>query len=135
MAQVAAAGLCLASAILWSLPVMASGLLALLRYGFGSIFVVGESVAAALLRSAGADVADTVQRLHANPTGGATEAAAGLLLSTAAAAMTTRQPSMAALLAAASALEAWWYGLPVISIMLVAPVCVGIIGGFVARRG
>jgi hypothetical protein len=114
---------------------LASGLLALLRYGFGSLFVVGESVAVVLLQSAGADVAGAVQRLHTNPAGGAVEAGCGLLLATAAAAMTALQPSMAALLAAASAAEAWWYGLPLISAVLVIPVCVGIIGGFIARRG
>ena len=36
---------CLAAAVLWSVPILAAGLLALLRYSFGSLFVVGESVA------------------------------------------------------------------------------------------
>ncbi len=106
------------AAVLWSLPMLASGLLALLRYGFGSLFVVGESVAQALLRSAGADIAGTVQRLHASPLLSASEAAAGLLLSAGSAGMALRRPLVAGLLAALSAGEAWWYGMPVITALL-----------------
>ena len=97
------------AAVLWCLPMLASGLLALLRYGFGSVFVIGESVAEALLSSAGADIAGTVQRLHASPLLSASEAAAGLLLSAAAAGLARDRPLAASSLAALSAGEAWWY--------------------------
>lgn len=110
--------------MLWSLPMLASGLVALLRYGFGSLFVVGESMAEALLRSAGADIAGTVQRLDASPLLSASEAAAGLLLSAGAAGTALRQPLLATLLAVLSAAEAWWYGMPVISAVLApAAIC------------
>lgn len=103
---------------------LASGLLALLQYGFGSLFVVGESLAEALLRSAGADIAGTVERLHADPASSAAEAAAGVSLSAAAAALAMRQPTVSALLAAISAAEAWWYGMPLITVVLVpAAIC------------
>ena len=117
--------------MLWSLPMLASGLLALLRYGFGSLFVVGESVAEALLRSAGADIAGTVQRLHVSPLLSATEAAAGLLLSAGAAVAMPRRPGVAAPLAILSAVEAWWYGMPLVATVLAtAAIC-----GIAAIRG
>jgi hypothetical protein len=114
---------------------LAAGLLALLRYGFGSLFVVGESVASVLLRSTGADIAGTVQRMQTDPLFSAMEAGAGLLLATVAASMARHQPGPAALLAAASGAEAWWYGMPVISAVLAAPVCLGIVMMFAAPRG
>ena len=110
-------------------------MVALLRYGFGSLIVVGESVAAALMRSTGADIAGTVNRLQASPLRNAAEAGLGLLLATASAGLTRRQPAGAALFAAASAAEAWWYGMPVICGVLLAPICVGLIGGITALRG
>ncbi len=113
-------------AVLWSLPMLASGLVALLRYGFGSLFVVGESVAEALLRSGGADIAGTVQRLHASPLLSASEAACGLLLSAGGAGTALRRPLVASLLAALSAGEAWWFGMPLVSAVL-APAVIGII--------
>ncbi len=125
-ARLAAAGLALVSAVLWSLPMLASGLLALLRYGFGSLFVVGESVAEALLRSTGADIAGTVQRLHTSPLLNAAEAAAGLLLATGAAGTVLRHPVSGAVLAALSAGEAWWYGMPMITALLVPAAMCGI---------
>ena len=133
--RLAAAGLCLAAAVLWSLPLLAAGLLALLRYSFGSLFVVGESVASVLLRSTGADIAGTVQRLQTNPAQNAAEAGAGLVLATAAASLATGRPILAALLAAASGAEAWWYGMPVISAVLVSPVCLSLIARFSDARG
>ena len=113
-------------AVLWSLPMLASGLLALLRYGFGSLFVVGESVAEALLRSGGADIAGTVQRLHASPLLSASEAACGVLLSAAAAGTALRRPVVAGLLATLSAVEAWWYGMPLVTALL-TPAAIAII--------
>ncbi len=92
---------------------LAAGLLALLRYGFGSLFVVGESVAVALLSSSGADIAGTLQRMHTSPLRGAAEAAAGLVASGAAASLARPAPLAAFALAAAAAGWAWWYGLPV----------------------
>ena len=121
--------------MLWALPLLATGLLALLRYGFGSLFVVGESMASALLRSTGADIAGTVQRLQTDPLPSAVEAGAGLLLATVAASLTRQWPGSAALLAAASGAEAWWYGMPVISAVLAVPVCLGIVMAFAAARG
>ena len=94
--------LCLGAATLWSIPILAAGLLALLRYSFGSLFVVGESVAATLLHSTGADIAGTVQRLQNHPWEGIFRSALGVGLSAAAA--ITRPP--AALLLVAGAL-AW----------------------------
>jgi hypothetical protein len=114
------------SAVLWSLPMLASGLLALLQYGFGSLFVVGESVAEALLRSTGADIAGTVQRLHASPLLNAAEAAAGLLLAAGCAGCVVRRPVPGALLAALSAGEAWWYGMPLITALLAPAAMCGI---------
>jgi len=73
--------LCLAAAVLWSVPILAAGLLALLRYSFGSLFVVGESVAAALLHSTGADIAGTMDRLQSHPWEGIARAGLGLALS------------------------------------------------------
>ena len=97
--------LCLAAAVLWSIPILAAGLLALLRYSFGSLFVVGESVASALLHSTGADIAGTLERLQAHPWAGAARAALGLTLSLAAGALAPRRLVAAMLLAAAAA--AW----------------------------
>ena len=105
---------------------LASGLLALLRYGFGSLFVVGESLAEALLRSAGADIAGTVQRLHVSPLLSALEAACGLLLSAGAAGAMLRRPGVAVPLAILSAAEGWWYGMPLVSALLCAAAICGI---------
>ncbi len=107
-------------AVLWSLPMLAAGLLALLRYGFGSLFVVGESVASALLSSSGADIAGTLQRLHADPLPGALEAACGLVASGAAASLAGSQPWAACVLAVAGAASAFWYGLPAATAILAA---------------
>ena len=104
--------------MLWALPLLAAGLLSLLRYGFGSLFVVGESVASALLRSGGADIAGTVDRLHVAPLWGAMEAAAGLVLAAAAAKLAVRHGAAAAVLAACSAAEAYWFGMPIITALL-----------------
>ncbi len=110
--------------MLWCLPLLASGLLALLRYGFGSLFVVGESLASALLRSGGADIAGTVQRLNADPALSALEAGGGLLLAASAAGLATHNPGVASLLALGSASEALWYGLPLAAAVLVpAAIC------------
>ena len=114
------------AAVLWSLPMLASGLLALLRYGFGSLFVVGESVAEALLRSSGADIAGTVQRLHPSPLSSAAEAAGGLLLAAGSAGTVLRRPLAAAGLAALSAAEAWWYGMPMLTALLAPAALCGI---------
>ncbi len=113
--------------MLWSLPMLASGLLALLRYGFGSLFVVGESVASALLRSGGADIAGTVGRLEAHPGWSALEAGGGLLLSAAAAGLATRRPTLAAALAALSGTGAWWIGQPVTASVLAAAALAAIV--------
>jgi len=83
--------LCLAAAMLWSVPILAAGLLALLRYSFGSLFVVGESVAAALLHSTGADFAGTLRRLQADPWPGIARAGLGLVLSLGAVALAPRK--------------------------------------------
>src|ERR1700753_3962193 len=91
--------LCVAAAVLWSVPILAAGLMALLRYSFGSLFVVGESVAAALLHSTGADIAGTLQRLQAHPWAGAARSALGLGLSLAAAGLAPRRLPAAMLLA------------------------------------
>ncbi len=110
--------------MLWCLPLFASGLLALLRYGFGSLFVVGESVAAALLRSGGADIAGAITRLEADPASSALEAGGGLLLAAAAAGLATRRPGAASLLALGSAGGAVWYGLPAAAALLLpAAIC------------
>jgi hypothetical protein len=114
------------SAVLWSLPMLASGLVALLRYGFGSLFVVGESVAEALLRSTGADIAGTVQRLHGSPLLNAGEATGGLLLAAGSAATVMRRPGPGAMLATLSAVEAWWYGMPIITALLAPAALLGI---------
>ena len=114
------------AAVLWSLPMLASGLLALLQYGFGSLFVVGESVAEALLRSSGADIAGTVQRLHASPLVSAAEAAVGLLLAAGSAATVRHRPLAGAGLAVLSAAEAWWYGMPLVTAVLAPAALCGI---------
>ena len=106
---------------------LAAGLLALLRYGFGSLFVVGESVASALLSSSGADIAGTLQRMHTDPLRGAAEAAAGLVASGAAASLAQRQPPAACALAIAAAAWAWWYGLPIAVATLAAAAGFGLL--------
>jgi hypothetical protein len=118
-ASAACAVLCVAGAVLWSLPMLAVGLVALLRYGFGSLFVVGESVASALLRSTGADIAFTVGHLHHHPLRAAGEAACGLVISAGAASLVFRYRLATALLAGASAAEAWWFGMPLITVLLI----------------
>ena len=125
----------MAAAVVWSLPMLAAGLVALLRYGFGSLFVVGESVASALLRSTGADIAGTLAHLHADPVRGAMEAAAGLLLAAGAGALALSRPVVAAGLAALSAAEGWWYGIPLVSALLVFAVLSAALGAILARRG
>jgi hypothetical protein len=95
--------LSLAAAVLWSVPILAAGLLALFRYSFGSLFVIGESVAAALLHSTGADIAGTMQRLQAHPWEGAARSGLGLAASLAAAALAPRRLPAAMLLSAAGA--------------------------------
>ena len=99
---------------------LAAGLLALLRYGFGSLFVVGESVAAALLSSGGADIAGTLGRMQTDPLRGAAEAAAGLVASGAAASLARRAPLGTFGLALAGAGWAWWYGLPMAMVTALA---------------
>jgi hypothetical protein len=94
--------LCSAAAVLWSVPILAAGLLALLRYSFGSLFVIAESVAEALLNSTGADIAGTMQRLQANPWEGTARAALGLACSLGGAGLALRRVPAAMLLAAAS---------------------------------
>lgn len=111
---------------------LAAGLLSLLRYGFGSLFVVGESVAMALLRSTGADIAGTVDRLHVAPLRGALEAGCGLILSAAAANLVWDAPLLAGSLAAVSAAEAWWFGMPLIT-ALEGPAVVLAVGTVVLR--
>jgi hypothetical protein len=106
---------------------LASGLLSLLRYGFGSLFVIGEDVAVALLRSSGADIAGTVRRLHASPLLSAGEACGGMLLAAVAASLVWDRPAVAALFATASACEAWWYGLPIVTGLLGAAVICALI--------
>jgi hypothetical protein len=91
--------LCLAAAVLWSVPILAAGLLALLRYSFGSLFVVGESVAAALLHSTGADIAGTLERLQSHPWAGIARSALGLALSLGAVAVAPELLAAAILLA------------------------------------
>ena len=102
--------------MLWSLPLLASGLLALLRYGFGSLFVVGESVAAVLLRSAGADIAVTrcSNWMRTHPWWTAAEAATSASWSwpQPPSSLVQRRPAVAAGLAAISGAEAWWFGQP-----------------------
>jgi hypothetical protein len=97
--------LCLAAAVLWSVPILAAGLLALLRYSFGSLFVVGESVASALLHSTGADIAGTLERLQSHPWAGIARAALGLILSLGAVVLAPRLLLAASLLAVLGA--AW----------------------------
>ncbi len=88
---------------------LASGMLALLRYGFGSLFVVGESVAAVLLRSTGADIAGTMQRLdHPLRDRRCRRRRAGCSPPPRRAGV--RRPASAAALAALSAHGAWRYG-------------------------
>ena len=125
----------MAAAVLWSLPMLAAGLVALLRYGFGSLFVVGESVASALLRSTGADIAGTVSHLHADPVRGAVEAAFGLLLAAGAASVSLARPAGAAGLAMLSGVEAWWYGVPLISAVLAAAFLCASAGAILPARG
>jgi hypothetical protein len=98
--------LCLAAAVLWSVPILAAGLLALFRYAFGSLFVVGESVAAALLHSTGADIAGTLDRLQTHPWAGIARAGLGLALSLGAVALAADILPAAILLAIADALWA-----------------------------
>ncbi len=116
------------AAVLWALPLMAAGLVALLRYGFGSLFVVGESVAEVLLRSAGADIAGTVGRMQTDPAGAALTAAAGLAPCIAAAAIVYRRPGVAVVLALASAGWGWWSGLP----WAIAPLGLAGVAGLIA---
>jgi hypothetical protein len=115
------------------LPILAFGLVSLLRYSFGSLFVVGESVASALLRSTGADIAGTLQRLEAHPWGSVLSSSAGLALCIGAAALAFEQIGLAVLLTAGSAAWAWQCGMPMISATL-APACVAGIAGLMTAR-
>ena len=117
--------------MLWSLPMLASGLVALLRYGFGSVFVIGESVAVALLRSSGADISGTLSRMEIHPLRAASQAACGLALSAAAASMAQSRPGAATVLATLSAAGAWWYGEPLAAMLL----CLAALGAIVTVRG
>ena len=119
------------AAVLWSLPMLASGLVALLRYGFGSVFVIGESVAAALLRSSGADISGTLSRMEIHPVRAALQAACGLMLAAAAASMAQPRPGVATVLATLSAAGAWWYGEPLAAVLL----GVAAMGAIVTVRG
>jgi hypothetical protein len=120
--------LCLAAAVLWGVPILAAGLLALLRYSFGSLFVVGESVAAALLHSTGADIAGTLGRLQAHPWQGAARAALGLVLSLTACGFAPRRLPAAMLLAAAGAAWALAEDFTVPAALLAAGLGCGVVG-------
>lgn len=128
------AALCLAAAVLWAVPILAAGLLALLRYGFGSLFVFGESVAVALLHGAGADIAGTLGRLQAHPWAGAGRAALGLALSAAAAVLAPRRPGVAMLPAAGGIGWALAAATPVPAALLGAGLVCGM-AALIARRG
>ena len=104
--------------MIWSIPMLAAGLLALLRYGFGSLFVVGESVASVLLSSTGADIAGTLERLHTSPLRSAAGAALGVVSSAGAASLSFREPLLACGLALAASGWAWWYGIPMAAVLL-----------------
>ncbi len=123
----------LAGATLWALPILAVGLVSLLRYSFGSLFVVGESVASALLRTTGADIAGTLHRLQAHPWAAVAASGAGLGASVGAVALAFVRPGAAALLAAASAAWAWHEGLPLATAVMV-PACLAGIAGLIAAR-
>ena len=119
--------------MLWAVPILAAGLLALLRYSFGSLFVVGESVAAALLGSTGADIAGTMQRLQAHPWRGIAPAALGLALSLGGAGLAFRQAALAMGLAAASGACGLVAGMTVPAALLGAGLACGAVG-LIARR-
>ncbi len=116
------------------MPILAAGLLALLRYSFGSLFVVGESVAAALLHSTGADIAGTLQRLQDHPWRGMAHAALGLALSLGAAGLAFRRAAIAMGLAAASGVCAVTFGMSVPATLLGAGLLCGTVG-LIAGRG
>ncbi len=123
----------LAAAALWALPILAFLLVALLRYSFGSLFVVGESVASALLRTTGADIAGTLQRMEAHPWDTVASSAGGLALCIGAAALAFERVSLATLLAVGSAAWAWWCGMPLTAAVLVPGCVAGLIGLMPAR--
>jgi hypothetical protein len=123
----------LAAAVLWALPILAFALLSLLRYSFGSLFVVGESVASALLRSTGADIAGTLQRMEAHPWSGVFSEGCGLVLCVGAAALAFDKISVATLMAVGSAAWAWHSGLPLAAVALV-PACLAGLVGLIAAR-
>jgi hypothetical protein len=120
--------LCLAAAVLWSVPILAAGLLALLRYSFGSLFVVGESVAAALLHSTGADIAGTLERLQSHPWAGIARSALGLGLSLGAVALAPELLGAAILSALLGAGWALVQGFTVPAALLVSAAGCGAIG-------
>jgi hypothetical protein len=122
-----------AGAVLWSIPMLAAGLLALLRYGFGSLFVVGESVASVLLSSTGADIAGTLQRLHTTPLRSAAGAALGVVSSAGAASLSFREPLLAGGLALAAAAWAWWYGIPVAAAALLPAAVFALLAAVTSR--
>jgi hypothetical protein len=109
-------------------PILAAGLLALFRYSFGSLFVVGESVAEALLHSTGADIAGTMQRLQNDPWRGMAHAALGLALSLGAAGLAFRRAALAMGLAAASGTCALTFGMTVPAALLGAGLVCGTVG-------
>jgi hypothetical protein len=117
--------LCLAAAVLWSIPILAAGLLALLRYSFGSLFVVGESVAAALLHSTGADIAGTMERLQSQPWAGIARSGLGLALSLGAVVAAPELLPGAALLAALGAGWALAQDFTVPAALLAGAACCG----------
>lgn len=124
---------CFAAAVLWSVPILSTGLLALLRYSFGSLFVVGESVASALLHSTGADIAGTLQRLQAHPWDGAIRSGLGLGLSLGAFGLVPRRLVAAVLLAALGCTWAVMQDYTVPAMLLAAGIACGT-AGLIARR-
>lgn len=97
--------------------------MALLRYSFGSLFVVGESVAVALVGGAGADVAGTMQRLQAHPLAAVVTALPGLATAMAAVGLAWRAALPATALACLSAGLAWWADTP-LTLAVLLPGCV-----------
>jgi hypothetical protein len=112
---------------------LAAGLVALLRYSFGSLFVVGESVAASLLGTADADIEGTMQRLQAHPLLGLLQYGAGLALALAAASLAFERTVLACALAGASAAWAWQCGMSVAAVLLLAGGITGLAGSIAPR--
>ena len=112
---------------------LAAGLVALLRYSFGSLFVVGESVAASLLGTADADIAGTMQRLQAHPFLGLLKYGTGLGLALGAASLAFQRTIPASLLAGASAGWAWQCGMPIAAGLLLTGCIAGLAGSAALR--